>query len=85
MKATLEFELPEDQTEHLTAVHAGALFAVVDEFFEAIRTKLNHDAGEFASFKNAEGVPCRGCDDTLEQVRVVFRQMREEAGIPWDL
>jgi hypothetical protein len=85
MKATLEFNLPEEQTEYLAAVHAGPLFAVVDNFFEAIRSKLNHDAGEFASFKNDDGVECRGCDDTLEQVRVVFREMREEAGIPWDL
>ena len=85
MKATLEFNLPEEQTEYLAAVHAMGMFAVVDDLLEAIRTKLNHDCGEFATFRNDEGVECRGCDATLEQVRKVLCQLREEASIPWDL
>jgi ATP-dependent exoDNAse (exonuclease V) beta subunit len=85
MKATLEFNLPEDQTEYLAAVHASPMFGVVDNLLEAIRLKLNHDAGEFATFRNDYGVNCRGCNATLEQVRIVLCQIREEAGIPWDL
>jgi ATP-dependent exoDNAse (exonuclease V) beta subunit len=85
MKATLEFNLPEDQTEYLAAVHATPMFGVVDNLLEAIRLKLNHEAGEFATFRNDDGMQCRGCDATLEQVRKVLCQIREEAGIPWDL
>jgi ATP-dependent exoDNAse (exonuclease V) beta subunit len=85
MKATLDFNQPEDQTEYLAAVHATPMFGVVDNLLEAIRLKLNHDAGEFANFRNDYGVNCRGCNATLEQVRIVLCQIREEAGIPWDL
>lgn len=38
MKAILDFDLPEDGVEHLTAVHAMSLKILIDEFGEKIRS-----------------------------------------------
>jgi hypothetical protein len=44
MKAILEFNLPEERTEHLAAVHAVTLMAALDEADETLRGYLKHGA-----------------------------------------
>jgi hypothetical protein len=42
MKATLEFNLPEDHNEHLRAIHAGAAWVTLYEIDNTLRNLLKH-------------------------------------------
>jgi hypothetical protein len=43
-KATIEFDLPQEQHEHLTAVHAGELLQAMTEIRQQLRSHQKHDA-----------------------------------------
>lgn len=43
MKATIEFNLPEEQSEHLAAVHAMDWKLVVWNFDQMLRRLIKHD------------------------------------------
>lgn len=43
MKAILEFELPDDQFEHLAAVKAMDMYCLVSDTLEHIRQMIKHD------------------------------------------
>jgi hypothetical protein len=43
MKAILEFELPDDQFEHLVAVKAMDMYALMSDTLEHIRQMIKHD------------------------------------------
>lgn len=42
MKATLEFNLPDEHAEYQQAAHAGDLVRVVDEIQERVRRRSQH-------------------------------------------
>ena len=42
MRATLEFDLPEERSEHLAAVHAGMLLSAMEETDQLLRGYLKH-------------------------------------------
>lgn len=42
MKATLEFNLPEERVEHLQAVHAGEMASAISEVMNHIRGWTKH-------------------------------------------
>ena len=42
MKATVEFTLPEERTEHLQAVHAGAAWALLEDIDQHLRSVIKH-------------------------------------------
>jgi hypothetical protein len=42
MKATLEFDLPQDQEEHAAALNGWRYRAVINNTMEIIRVKLKH-------------------------------------------
>lgn len=43
MKATLEFEIPEERTEHLCAVNSMALYSAIIDADNRLRSILKHD------------------------------------------
>lgn len=43
MKATLEFNLPEERYEHVLAINAGALLSALSEIRQAIRSILKYE------------------------------------------
>lgn len=43
MKAILEFELPDDQFEHLVAVKAMDMYTLMSDTLEHIRQMIKHD------------------------------------------
>lgn len=43
MKAALFFKLPEDQTEHTWALHAGSLYLVISELDNFLREKIKYE------------------------------------------
>lgn len=51
MKATLEFNLPEDRTEHLRAVHAGAAWCALYEVDNRLRNLLKYGTSKDSSYE----------------------------------
>ena len=83
MKATLEFALPEEHSEHIAAVKGMAAILVIDELLNEIRSYLKHGAGEFREWRDEEtGNLVTGCDHTLEKVRSYIWQLRTDNEIP---
>ena len=73
MKAILEFNLPEDSTEHLLAIHGADYSIVCWELDEIIRSWLKH-GHKFMTIKEA-----------LESVRNELRQSLEDKYISLDI
>ena len=73
MKATLEFNLPDDQTEYEVAIQAPRVQSFLFEFSQQLRTwyKYHHD------FKNA--------DDALNKIRDEFYRLLNEHNVNIDL
>ena len=55
---------------------------LLDDLINEIRSFLKHEAGEFKSWRNEEGVECRACPETLEKVRSMIWEMRQAREIP---
>ena len=82
MKATLEFALPEERTEHICAVKGMDSILIIDELLNEIRSFLKHGAGEFREWRDDVGVTHKGCDATLEKVRSFIWDLRRDNEIP---
>jgi len=90
MKALLEFSLPEDKDDHAYALAGLDALLVINDLENEIRSKLKYDAGEFKEFNveyydediDVKTRKVSGCDDTLEQVWKVLRQLKQERNLP---
>lgn len=90
MKAILEFNLPEEQPDHEYAIHGVDALLCIDDLFNEIRSKLNHDCGRFKEWDveiyNEDGTTSRkkvhGCDYTLERVRDILVELTNERNLP---
>jgi hypothetical protein len=72
MKATLEFNLPEEEDDHKYALAGLDALLVISDIFTEIRSKLKYDSGEF-----------KGCDDaTLEKVRDFITDLKYNRNLP---
>ncbi len=69
MKATLEFNLPEEYHEHLVATHASDFAAIIREMELKLRGWLNNGH----QFKDA--------DEALEKVRDFLWDEMDERGV----
>lgn len=47
MKAILEFNLPEEKTEHLKAIKADGFLNVISDFKEALRRNVKYNQKEY--------------------------------------
>jgi hypothetical protein len=82
MKATLEFTLPEERTEHICAVKGMDAILILDDLISEIRSFLKHGAGEFREWRDEEGKTHTACDATLEKVRYYIWELRKDNEIP---
>jgi hypothetical protein len=82
MKATLEFTLPEERTEHICAVKGMDAILILDDLISEIRSFLKHGAGEFREWRDEEGKTHTACDATLEKVRSYIWELRKDNEIP---
>lgn len=83
MKATLEFTLPEERTEHICAVKGMDTILILDELLNEIRSYLKHGSGEFKQWRDEEtGNTVTGCEHTLEKVRSFIWDLRRDNEIP---
>ena len=67
MKATLEFSLPEENTEHRAAINGMGYKCALSEIYEQIRQKLKH------------GHQLQSADDALEWCRGLVDECWQEA------
>ena len=74
MKATLEFDLPDDAQEFKRHTYCQEICFAVSNIDERIRRMLKH---------NAHGL--KTSDEALEKVRDVIREELEDKGVPLDL
>jgi hypothetical protein len=82
MKATLEFNLPEERTEHICAVKGMDAIAVIDDLLEEIRSFLKYDGGEFREWRDEGGCSHTADAETLEKVRSYIWELRKDNEIP---
>jgi hypothetical protein len=82
MKATLEFTLPEERTEHICAVKGMDTILILDDLISEIRSFLKHGAGEFREWRDEEGKTHTACDATLEKIRSYIWELRKDNEIP---
>jgi hypothetical protein len=72
MKATLTFNLPEEQHDHAYALAGTDALLVISDILNEIRTKLKYDSGEF-----------KDCDEkTLEIVRDFIVELKQDRNLP---
>lgn len=91
MKATLEFNLPEEKDDHDYALHGVDALLVISDLENEIRSKLRHNSGEFKEFLSevydeaTDEVTYKkfeGCDHTLERVWKFLIELKEERKLP---
>ena len=82
MKATLEFNLPEEHLEHICAVKGMDAISVIDDLLNEIRSFLKYDGGEFLEWRDEGGERHTACAETLEKVRSYIWQLRKDNEIP---
>jgi hypothetical protein len=82
MKAILEFNLPEDNDDHLYAISGLDSLIVIEDLLSEISSKLRHDSGYFSSWRNEQGENVKSCDETLERVRDYLLNKKVEHRIP---
>ena len=82
MKATLEFTLPEERTEHICAVKGMDAILVLDDLLNEIRSFVKHGGGEFREWRDEEGHTHSGCEATLEKIRAYIWELRKDNEIP---
>jgi hypothetical protein len=71
-KATLTFNLPEEQREHELATKAGALHQVLWDLDQDLRSKIKH--GDYPEAVRA----------AYQEVRSKLHELVNEENIPWD-
>jgi hypothetical protein len=82
VKATLEFDLPEERTEHICAVKGMDTILIIDDLLQEIRSFLKYGGGEFQSWRDEEGHDCQACPATLEKIRSFIWELRKDNEIP---
>ena len=82
MKATLEFNLPEERCEHICAVKGMDTILIIDDLLQEIRSFLKYGGGEFQSWRDEEGRECKACPATLEKIRSFIWELRKDNEIP---
>lgn len=91
MKATLTFDLPEEEAEHKYALAGLDALLLISDLENEIRSKLNHDCGEFKEFLhekwNEESGEfakerVKGDDATLEAIWQWIIEQKRERNLP---
>lgn len=79
MKATLEFNLPEEKHEFESAVKGGAAISVLWEFDQILRTRVKYEGWEDPRLTKAEKA---GIEELVEMLRTVLWEEINERRVP---
>jgi hypothetical protein len=81
-KATLEFNLPEQEHDFKYACAGLDALLVLDKLDEELRSVIRYKSGELASFYTDEGKKQESCVDTIEAVRKKLWEIRDDYKLP---
>ncbi len=91
MKATLTFDLPEEEPEHKYALAGTDALILIEDLCSEIRAKLKYDTGEFKEFKAEKWdeekdefvkITAKGDDYTLEKVFDWIIEQKQRRNLP---
>jgi hypothetical protein len=83
MKATLEFNLPEDQHDHAYALAGLDALLAIDDIMTEIRSAVRYESGELKTYVDDDSGETRPCDpDTLWAVMQFICKVKEERKLP---
>ena len=82
MKATLEFNLPEEKNEHLYALKAVDALLVIDDLLNEMRSLLHHDCGSLSKWRDEDGILVKPDYTTVEIVRDVLIELKQDRQLP---
>ena len=91
MKATLEYNLPEDEMDMKYAMAGLDALLLIEDVINEIRSYLKHGAGEFKEWNadvyneepdQFEKKKIKGCDETLEKVIEYIYELKEAKKLP---
>lgn len=91
MKATLEYQLPEEEHEHAYALAGVDALLAIDDLRNEIRSFLKYETGKFRQFdaeryneetNTFEQFKTDACSHTLERVAVVLAEIIEARRLP---
>ena len=83
MKATLEFNLPEEGKDHEYALAGIDALLLIHDVEEEIRNMIRHDQGHFKEWKDEEGKLQVGCVATLERVWQYIIDCKQDRRLPY--
>jgi hypothetical protein len=91
MKATIEYNLPEDEMDMKYAMAGLDALLLIEDVINEIRSYLKHGAGEFKEWNadvyneetdQFEKKKMKGCDETLEKVIQYICELKEAKKLP---
>jgi len=82
MKATIEYQLPEEEHDMKYALAGVDALLVLDDIDNEIRSYLKYGSGELRQFVTEEGKECPACHETLEVVKAWIWERRRERNLP---
>lgn len=82
MKATLEFNLPEEEHEHKYALAGTDALLALDEICNEIRSYLKYGSGYFKEWRDEDGKTQHGNEETLERVRSFILEQKQQRNLP---
>lgn len=91
MKATLTFDLPEEEPEHKYALAGTDALLLIEDLCNEIRSKLRYDSGDFQEFDAEEWdeeanefrkIRAKGDDHTLEKVWQWVIDQKQRRNLP---
>ena len=91
MKATLEYNLPEDEMDMKYAMAGIDALILIEDVINEIRSYLKYDGGTFKTWTTDiyseetgryEKKEVRGCEHTLEKVIEYIRELKSDKQMP---
>lgn len=82
MKATLEFNLPEEEHEHKYALAGTDALLALDEIRNEIRSYLKYGSGYFKEWVDEDGKTQHGNEDTLARVWSFILEQKQQRTLP---
>lgn len=82
MKATLEFELPEEQYEHSYALAGLDALLAISDLESEIRSFVHHESGFFKLWRNEDGKECQADYETLVKVWDFIIALKQDRRLP---
>ena len=81
-KATLEFNLPEQEHDFKYAIAGVDALLALNDLDQDMRSAIRHEWGALAKFTDDEGNIRKSCIETLEKVRARLWEIHREYKLP---